>query len=283
MGGLGNQMFQYAAGRQLAALRQTRLVLDTGWFSETPETDTPRLYGLDAFKLEAEIASGALLARLGNAGFSGAGMLYTWLRSAAKFRKFKFYKPGFDPAFFKVRDNAYLKGYFQSARYFEGISPQLREDFQFRDADQFRALPVFSQIRDSLSVSLHVRRGDYLGQSAHVVCTRDYYRKAVAGMQAALGPEMTLFVFSDDLPWAKRSLEFPKTVFVDNSNAELPAADLFLMASCRHHIIANSTFSWWGAWLNADPEKQVLAPAMWAPGCRIEELGLLTETMQTIR
>lgn len=267
MGGLGNQLFQYAAGRQLAERCQSELMLDTSWYANIPPGDTPRFYGLDLFCIQAKPAEAGQLTRLGGPDFSVGGRMMTLLRSGGRIRKQKFYGPAYDERFESLRDGAYLKGFFQSPRYFSGIGEMLRKELQFRDAGAYRKLELYPSIREGNSVCLHVRRGDYLEQPAHRVCGKEYYDIALGRMSEHAGADRTIYVFSDDQEWARDALPIPGAVFVDTSTSGLPHADLFLMASCRHHIIANSTYSWWGAWLGKGPGQTVIAPANWSgPG-----------------
>ena len=266
-GGLGNQMFQYACGRALAARKDVRLCFDLSAYRSY------RLhgYGLSGFRGEV---------------LEGPWYLTTVSRFSAAARRL-----GLSPArYFRLLDmcwvdeggdlrylpqrldfsgSAYLDGYWQCARYFEDCEMRIRDDFRLVPplAELLRERCEAFCIGQRPTVSLHVRRGDYVtDQSANAVhgtLGDDYYRTAVDYLVTRLGHDFRLLVFSDDSAWAKENIRiFADTVYVD-ADALFPQVDMHLMASCDHHIIANSSFSWWGAWLNPSCAKMVVAPARW--------------------
>lgn len=164
----------------------------------------------------------------------------------------------------------YFKGFYQSERYFVDVAGEVREAFAFHPelaSEQTRRLA--EQIKaDALAVSLHVRRGDYLQPSVWRntggVCCLPYYKRAIAEMQRRVGGAH-FYVFSDDPEWCRANLPLNETaVFVDWNKKADSWQDMMLMSLCRHNIICNSTFSWWGAWLNNNPGKTVLAPDRWS-------------------
>lgn len=164
----------------------------------------------------------------------------------------------------------YFKGFYQSERYFVDVAGEVREAFAFHPelaSEQTRRL--VEQIKaDALAVSLHVRRGDYLQPSVWRntggVCCLPYYKRAIAEMQRRVGGAH-FYVFSDDPEWCRANLPLDETaVFVDWNKKADSWQDMMLMSLCRHNIICNSTFSWWGAWLNNNPGKTVLAPDRWS-------------------
>jgi hypothetical protein len=180
---------------------------------------------------------------------------------------------GFDPAIFEHRGDLILFGYWMSERYFADVELELRNAFRFRDPLEGEAKEVGHQIKMSNSISLHVRRGDYVSLKAvkNSMGKTDlsYYERAVCHLKEhseKKGEDApTVFVFSDDIEWCKKTLRLPlATVYIDRSS-EGPRASyhLQLMSMCRNNIIANSTFSWWGAWLNENPHKIVIAPKRW--------------------
>lgn len=181
------------------------------------------------------------------------------------------------PGIREVSHNAYLAGYWQSEKYFSDASETIRADFTFRQPLSEQNAEMAERIGQGMSVSLHVRRGDYASNpktnTAHGLCSLEYYRAAVLHMAEHIErPEF--FVFSDDIAWVKANLEidFP-CWYVDHNQGTESYNDMRLMSLCRHHIIANSSFSWWGAWLNRDPDKIVVAPRRWfANGKRSEDL-----------
>jgi len=267
-GGLGNQMFQYAAGRALSLARNEALGLDTsefGTYALHHGFELTRVFGLNTPQLS----------RLRLHQFFGWHVLPLAQRLAARWPhspladKRMIIEPHLDywAGIVDVPAHAYLRGYWQSDRYFQACADIIRSDFQFRDPLQGQALTWAEHIQAVPAVSLHIRRGDYVANPTtlayHGVCSPDYYRQAVDAMVAQVNrPEF--FVFSDDLDWARENCKLPHPVHYVHGNVGVSSyRDMQLMSLCRHHIIANSSFSWWGAWLNARTDKRVMAPAHW--------------------
>lgn len=279
-GGLGNQLFQYATGRALAHRHGCRLVLDLSWFEQIdPGTTTPRAFSLAPFGLPATLrGSGAR----GNSGTSASS---AWLQRAT--RKVLALKAGarrrlngttvyrergfaFDAGLQAVQPPAELYGYWQSERYFEPVANLLRQEI-----GQPRVLGTASQrlladIQAGEAICLHVRRGDYItnqhAASLHGTCSPAYYAEALRRVAGGLTAP-TVFVFSDDPAWVRGNLAFNvASVVVDANGPEDAHEDLWLMAACRHFVIANSSLSWWGAWLGSHADKRVVAPDRWFAG-----------------
>lgn len=277
LGGLGNQMFQYAAGKALAERHGVRLALDISGFRDDPL----RSFLLDRLLVPEAIPTAE--ARAGAAGkaqgnFERAkwkGRIDRLLRCAGlppmvqsphDYREPHFH---YDPVFEGLGSHTTLFGYFQSERYFAPIAKQLRGWFSLREPVGGAAGEILARIEASrLPISVHVRRGDYLNPGTaefHGIIGEPYYREALGRLEQATGGEPELFVFSDDPAAAEHVLNFvPKSRLVHvRGAAEGPWEDMALMARCRHHVIANSSFSWWGAWLNGAEGKQVIAPREW--------------------
>lgn len=268
MGGLGNQMFQYAAGRQIAVLRNTSLKLDisgfTGYYL--------REYLLHNFRINAEIASEGEIEALNREcrkweDRSAISKLF----SAPKFLRYKeprkdLYK--FKNKVFSLPQEAYIEGHWVHQGYFLDIRELLIREFELLHDLDARNTAFLEMIRSSRhSVSLHVRRGDYVSDPKtneyHGVCSLEYYQRAIARINGEY-PNAVFFIFSDDLNWVRDNLLIDREHhFVDANSSLLPHLDMALLMSCDHHIIANSTFSWWGAWLAGNPEKTVVAPRIW--------------------
>lgn len=163
----------------------------------------------------------------------------------------------------------YFKGFYQSEKYFAGIEKEVREAFVFdiRRASR-RSLRAMQEIKaDPHAVSIHVRRGDYLlekhWKALGCICQSSYYLNALAELEKRV-KHPHYYVFSEDLNWVRRNLPLTKAEFIDWNKGEDSWQDMMLMSHCRHHIICNSTFSWWGAWLNPLPDKIVIAPERWS-------------------
>lgn len=263
-GGLGNQLFQYAAARRLAQVNDAGLKLDLSPFGRNPA----RAYALEPFNLQATIAAPQEVA-----WFNGREKVrqvkrrlhnflprqrWTWAAQSSGY---------FDPTILALKGNVYLDGAWQSEKYFQDITPVVREELTFQEEPQAANRRLSEQIQQTEAVSLHVRRGDYAADAntrrVHGLCSLEYYHAAVLYLLERI-PAAHFFVFSDDPGWARENLRLDTalTIVTDNS-AGKAYEDLRLMSQCRHHIIANSSFSWWGAWLGANPGKIVIAPRQW--------------------
>jgi hypothetical protein len=262
VGGLGNQMFQYAVGRALALRRGAELRIDRRSFAEYKL----HAYGLDCFRAEVQDAPPEALPALGGEGFVRRSIRRLGLGTRLR----TYHEPdfAFHPEVLALPDDTYLEGYWQSERYFADVADAIRADFQVARPPSAENAQWLQMVASTPSVSLHVRRGDYVSNATsslvHGACSIDYYGRAIAWYRERLG-EPVFFVFSDDPAWVREHLPFgaSRHHFVANNDASTNYEDLRLMAACRHHIIANSTFSWWGAWLNPSPDKQVVAPLRW--------------------
>jgi hypothetical protein len=193
-----------------------------------------------------------------------------WLRRGYTFREGIYREPHFhyDPAVLSLMaDEILLDGYFQSPRYFDGVEPLLRERFQLKAPLTKRAACWAEKIAASpCSVSLHMRRGDYLtavASAVHSALDKSYYDRAVALIHDFVGHEADFFLFSDEPDFIAQAFSGLPRAHVVRSDPSASWEDMFLMARCRHHIIANSSYSWWGAWLNPAKDKRVIAPARW--------------------
>ncbi len=265
-GGLGNQLFQYAAGFALAEKLGTRLVLDTRIY----ENSKLRQYELGHFSITAKVgANGELPPSQSNpVGY----VFWRYLQLSPKI--FRERRLGFDNALLELGDQSYLHGYWQSELYFADVQNRIRQEYQFNVPARGLNVALLDTIGASTGVSLHVRRGDYLsssgGENTHGTCTADYYANAVRALEARLEEPFTIYVFSDEPQWARDNLKFiHKTVIVDANDGAHGFEDLRLMAACDHHIIANSSFSWWGAWLNPSTDKIVIAPERWYASSKV--------------
>jgi hypothetical protein len=262
-GGLGNQMFEYAAGRSLALSHGTRLVLD---LSELERSATQREFALGCFRIEARLARRVRSRGLYSAPPSLRGHVGRWRREAfSRFRVLTQKDLELQPAFFEAGDWTHLVGFWQSERYFAPHAGTIRDDFAFRAPPGGHLERALDRIRSGASVSVHARRGDYAtdadASAFHGVLPREYYRRALEELSGAES-DLHAFVFSDDLDWCKEHLRLDlPTTYAEASRS--PADDLTLMASCTHHVIANSSFSWWGAWLGEREGSVVVAPLEW--------------------
>lgn len=257
-GGLGNQLFQYAAGRQLAEKNHTILKLDI----ENYKTDKLRSYSLHHFHIQ-EIFCTAFDKKLIN-GKERVRKIFNKKRNPAICTEQNL---SFDKKVLELGNNTYLDGYWQSEKYFKPIEKIIRNECQLKQPASGINRMFEDKIQSLNSVSIHVRRGDYVSDKnthdCHGVCGSAYYQDAVAYLSAELN-DPYFFIFSDDMEWTKANLTTGShpSEYIDH-NAAADYEDLRLMSLCKHHIIANSSFSWWGAWLNESAGKKIIAPKKW--------------------
>jgi hypothetical protein len=261
-------MFQYAAGRSLALARGQSLRLDISEFAG---------YALhQGFELQKVFAAQTIIAkevavrRILGWQFSPVLQRILARPGMALFRRRGFVvEPYFHywPEIKNVPRDCYLRGYWQSEKYFQEAAPTIRKDFTFKKTLTKENSDLAERIREKNAVSLHVRRGDYVRNpktaATHGLCSLDYYQAAIRYISKQV-EQPFFFIFSDDITWVKKHLEmnFPCRYIDHNSGAD-SYNDMHLMSLCRHHIIANSSFSWWGAWLSSHKNKIVVAPKKW--------------------
>lgn len=267
-GGLGNQMFQYAFAQILAKKNDAVVQLDKSFFHATPKEQefTLRQFELGIFENLNRQASSLEISKLTRLSF------FNKLTSKLGFYKSKIYsEPSFDFHLeaLSIKAPVYIKGYFQSYKYFENQEDLIRETFSFPiESLDGRNKTLLSKLQSETTISVHIRRGDYVTnkktQQFHGNCSLEYYSNAIA-LLASKNKRFTLVLFSDDSQWVKEQFEtLPYSkIFVDYNTNENSWIDMLLMSSCSHNIIANSSFSWWAAWLNAQPNKIVIAPKNW--------------------
>jgi hypothetical protein len=257
-GGLGNQMFQYAIGRNLAEKNGTELVLDTTEY----DYDKLRVYELHNLKIHGRVASEFKQGKLRKfvKKITNIVPIHRYKHLTEKNRYF-------DPTILENRGNLCLDGYWQCEEYFKEIKYMLVEDFALKDEPDEINNSIMESIRNSNAVCVHVRRGDYATDPKtnkfHGTCSLDYYNNAVRFIETKIS-DPTFFIFSDDAKWAKENLKITsKSVHVAVNGADQGHKDLGLIRNCKHFIIANSSFSWWGAWLSDNQGKIICAPARW--------------------
>jgi hypothetical protein len=265
-GGLGNQLFQYAAGRSLADRLNVPLKIDLSTF----ENYKLRGFELNKFNIEAEIAKPADTSGINlhpskfNKYRSRLAINFGYTLSSYPFKE-KYYR--YDKLFAKITKPVYLEGYWQSEEYFRTSDAHLRREINFKHSFDDNSEQILKEISQHHAVSLHIRRGDYVtnpsAAAVHGVCSLEYYDAAIRLIATRISQPF-FFVFSDDPQWAKENLKMNHPVhFVEANGPDRGVEDMWLMKSCNHHIIANSSFSWWAAWLNNKPDKIVVAPKIW--------------------
>ena len=271
--GLGNQMFQFAAAYSLAKKKGTDWALDTTWYYQNIEKMSPRLFELASFGFPIKVATPEEIDYYTHFGEHNVlERVVRKIKSYEPYYKQKFYKEPhfhFDTNFWNASKDCYLYGFWQSDKYFDPYADEIRNIFKgkfpFNNANQ----QVIHQIKDQnqTAVSVHIRRGDMVHNpevmKIHGFCTLDYYLEASNYLLERF-KNVRFFVFSDEPEWCRANFK-PKAdvIIVDHNQGLEGYNDIRLMAQCSHHIIPNSSFSWWGAWLNPNPNKIVIAPKRW--------------------
>lgn len=256
-GGLGNQMFQYALGRALALKNRTYLQLDLSEYKVKDESTDyiSRNFELDIFNVQyvKEKKENLLVNKILN---------YV---SPVKYIQ----ENGFtyDPSVLSQTGRLYMHGYWQCEDYFKFAEDKIRKDLTFKLPPHGKNLEYLAEINSVNAVSIHFRRGDYVNVQTAInfngICSVDYYNEAICIIKDKVS-NPHFFVFSDDLPWVKENIVFEDAhTFIEGNADSSSYEDMRLMAACKHNVIANSTFSWWGAWLNNNKSKVVVAPKNW--------------------
>ena len=262
-GGLGNQMFQYAFGRATAVRNKTALKLH---FTNAL-LNTPREFELDLFNITGSIATENDLNKMKIVQNPMLNRVFYLLdeRFGIQFNSHIITERvphTFNKRYTKIPDNRYLQGYWSHSVYFEQISDILRKEFTPKKPLDKTNKKIVEQMRKTNSISLHVRRGDYItNKTGPRFVGIEYYKKTIDDMNSKV-KDSTYFVFSDDIAWCKENLSsvLPNVVFIDHNTGRDSYKDLILMSNCKHNITANSTFSWWGAWLNPNKNKIIISP-----------------------
>jgi len=263
--GLGNQMFQYAAGLALAHKHRTVQKLDVSWFRSYDGMANHNQYGLNCFNILEQFATQDEVLEITQDPAS------------------KHVAPVVDfyDAFSNLPDETYLDGFFQSEKFFLQISEIVRQHFSFRFPPTAEVSRWAEQIQSSApSVCLHVRRGDYVSlyQDKFGLLGPDYYRNALHTLKERHS-NLTVFVFSDDIDSAERELHLDLPHYFVRATEHHNFHDkIRLMALCNHAIISNSTFAWWGAWLIPGKEKTVIAPKPWFTGEELNQLQIVSDS-----
>ena len=314
-GGLGNQLFQYAMGRSLALKKNTLMKIDNvSGFRNDPYG---RVYSLGYFNIVENFASAEEVATYSKT--NDRGYVYRILNKLKPYyrrsivaesvanRIMNSFRPyykcsvveeqrqhqfNYDPNILLTNDDVYLEGYWQNEKYFITISNLIRQEFRLRFTSDWLNQSIAHQIINTNSVSVHLRR--LHGVSAdgrkkfieeiklHGACSIEYYQAAIHELTEAVG-NPHFFIFSDDHDWAQEhlNLDYPIT-FVTHNDVDKCHEDLRLMSLCKHHIIANSSFSWWGAWLSDNPNKIVIASKKWLNTNKFRTEGLIPDSWHRI-
>lgn len=262
-GGLGNQMFQYAFGSIIAKKNNTKLTIDTTFFERNNnETNCiNREFGLDIFDID-----------ISKVNYLKTSLLTRLINKIYKKKHIYYKEPSFafNPNALKLKKPITISGYFQSYKYFIGYEDFIKSIFKFPEEKIGKKnIETLKEIIESNSISIHIRRGDYVNNlktsQTHGICSLDYYHKAIIELTKDKKDDFKLYFFSDDITWVKdnfNKINLNKN-YITNNTQENSWIDMFLMSKCKHNIIANSSFSFWGAWLNSNNNKKIIAPKAW--------------------
>lgn len=259
IGGLGNQMFQYALGYHLSIRNSASLYLDVSELLERENSihKVVRDFELDIFNVKYRIKKPATLPTI----------FIKFYKQIFPIQHIQELTPTFKSEILQLKGGLYLNGFWQTEKYFKDIEAELRQHFTFKmKPDEINKL-VIDKIKSTNSIAIHFRRGDYItnpqANNFHGVCPDDYYRNAISKVKEKVS-KPHFFIFSDDIDWVKQSFTFKDDhTYIDFNKGKKSFEDLRLMTFCKHNIIANSSFSWWGAWLNSNKNKIVIAPQQW--------------------
>jgi len=278
LGRTGNNLFQYALGRILARQHGVPLVLDASWYNAEGWAEVSHFLKLP---IQAKVVRRCSLGARALRKLTGK---HYWQFLESPFIKESTDNQSFDNRYLDSPANCTLFGYFQTPLYFQSIATELRDELNKlilngasitfgTNAEITNRLPLpgdntpiqnlLEKLGSPSSVAIHIRRGDYLHHACFHVCDATYYQRSIKAMRAQL-PAARFFVFSDDPEWCKTEFRDDDIEVVDSGTAgKNPLHDLHLMSLASHHIIANSTYSWWAAWLGDKPDQRVIMPNRW--------------------
>ena len=258
-GGLGNQMFQYALALKQQQMGKTVKIDVTKYAEHHWHND----FELDqVFGLECPFAD---LEEIKKLGYRKANRWTEFLRETPFVKKtiYNHEAYSFDAQVLDL-DGYYIEGYWQSEQYFSDIEETIRKTYVFPELKQDWQKELVQSMRKTHSVSVHIRRGDYLNYpNLNGICTLDYYKNAMNYFRDRYQKNVCFYIFTNDFEWAKSHFKDEDCCFVQGNTGKESYRDMQLMSLCEHNVIANSSFSWWGAWLNANKEKTVIAPEKW--------------------
>ncbi|WP_369769537.1 alpha-1,2-fucosyltransferase [Flavobacterium sp. WC2416] len=279
-GGLGNQMFQFAFASVFAKKNRCDIKIDKSFFElkDKKVAYTPRFYELAIFNISSNQTTDSVRNRFVHLSYINKvkkklGFNYPKIHQESGFN--------FQENALSIETPVYVKGYFQSYKYFEGYESLIKKVFSFPvEGLDITNSKLLSDIKNMKTISIHVRRGDYVQdkktQLFHGNCSLKYYFDAIS-LLVSKNKDAKLIFFSDDSDWVKeqfQDLSYSK-IFIDHNKNENSWKDMFLMSCCTHNIIANSSFSWWAAWLNENINKTVIAPKKWFAETAINDNDLI--------
>jgi hypothetical protein len=264
LGGLGNQMFQYAFYKSLKSSEDKLLdIRDFNDYKLHNGFELDKIFELKSINY-AEVKDIEKL-------FDCKRDIFSRIKRKIMGRKrTHIIEPylHFDEKYLNMK-NVYLDGYWQSEKYFKKSEKIIRKEFIFSRIIEEQNIEILKEIEKTNSISIHIRRGDYLNHTLYSdICSIEYYERAINYIKTNV-ENPVFFIFSNDIDWCKESFYFEESYFIDWNLGEKSFRDMQLMSSCKNNIIANSSFSWWGAWLNENPNKIIIAPNKWVNDGRV--------------
>ena len=268
--GLGNQMFQFALYEKLKHLGKDVVVYDNDLRKKSAlhnGLELERVFGLKYDRIEYDDFK----------RYDTTNFVNHVIRKLLWEKKYIIYEEkqlSYDNTIYGL-DNCCLKGYWQSEKYFEDIKEIIKTDYTFPEFTDQKNVELAQRISTTQSVAVHVRRGDYISKQYYnsfgVVCSEQYYVNALRLLHDQIG-EFELYVFSNDIEWCKELFKNEKATYVTGNTGKNSYRDMQLMALCKHQIIANSSFSWWAAWLNNNQDKIIVSPKTWINGQNVKDI-----------
>ncbi len=265
-GGLGNQMFQYAFGLSLSQKLKCQFYFDLSFFRYSGDDFMPRNYELNLFPGPINIASDKLVDSFLHPGLTRRLINKSGINRTAVYKENTL---RINKQVFNIRPSVYLEGFWQSEQYFNGYEDMVRRSICFKKTLNHESQKIADELANKAdTISVHVRRGDYISSKTtndlHGICSIKYYTESIKLISNKLN-NLHFYFFSDDPGWVKENLlpTVKNASLIEHNTGTESWQDMVLMSKCKHHIIANSSFSWWGAWLNPDKEKIVIAPKNW--------------------
>ncbi len=258
-GGLGNQLFIYALYEKFKSMgKEVEVFIDRNYYST--QSNSNLIYQLPMLSIYPQVRTNS--AFIQNT-LSSSKILYKVLRKTCQRLFFEKKHGEYDPNILEIDDKV-LSGYFQTEKYFTDIEEVLREKIKFKGKDDERVAKMVKEMKSCESVSVHMRLKDYqdLKSTYGSICTKEYYKKAFEYINNQVSAPR-FFLFSDDIDQAMTLFEGMRCIPVNMNKNEKSYLDMYLMSQCKYNIIANSSFSWWGAWLNSYTDKIVVAPRRW--------------------
>lgn len=264
-GGLGNQLYQYASAKALARQNKSVIWLDVSFFNSKIVDLTPRHFELNSYKL-IERKDVKIIGTMDSVitKFDSKNLAIRGVKKLLP--KYIEQSPDFDQSFFDNKGHLVIEGYFQSYKYFKHLKQELIKDFELLESLNEDNKGMLKAILNKNSVCIHVRRGDYVtlksASEFHGLCDINYYNQAIELIESKVN-DPYYFIFSDDIAWCQENFNNNSATFVDINSTKKAHLDMYLMQNCKYFIIANSTFSWWGAWLSSYDDKIVISPKNW--------------------